>query len=171
MVVTLKRDMALGLNCSNKQRIERAVKLSLLLTVLRAHSGGLFSSRLPEILGDTVKKPNQSHYCRALRFYEFIRVRRLRRSSQAECMAIGCRLLQRLFDEIPLRANRRSIDKTPSASPELYANVVNSKRETDAGVYWCEAKNELGVARSRNATLQVAVRLGDTIFCECRVCY
>ncbi|CAD7000414.1 unnamed protein product, partial [Ceratitis capitata] len=35
--------------------------------------------------------------------------------------------------------------------------VVNSRRETDAGVYWCEAKNELGVARSRNATLQVAV--------------
>jgi hypothetical protein len=39
--------------------------------------------------------------------------------------------------------------------------VVNSRRESDAGVYWCEAKNELGLARSRNATLQVA---GERIF-------
>lgn len=39
------------------------------------------------------------------------------------------------------------------------AKVVNSRRETDAGVYWCEARNELGVARSRNATLQVAGEL------------
>lgn len=34
--------------------------------------------------------------------------------------------------------------------------VVHSRRESDAGIYWCEAKNELGVTRSRNATLQVA---------------
>ncbi|XP_036340423.1 roundabout homolog 2-like, partial [Rhagoletis pomonella] len=39
----------------------------------------------------------------------------------------------------------------------FYLQVVNSRRETDAGVYWCEAKNELGVARSRNATLRIAV--------------
>jgi hypothetical protein len=28
--------------------------------------------------------------------------------------------------------------------------------KNDGGVYWCEAKNELGVARSRNATMVVA---------------
>ena len=37
--------------------------------------------------------------------------------------------------------------------------VVNSRRESDAGVYWCEARNEFGVSKSRNATLQVAGEL------------
>lgn len=39
---------------------------------------------------------------------------------------------------------------------DILLQVVNSRRESDAGNYWCEAKNELGVSRSRNATLQVA---------------
>lgn len=38
----------------------------------------------------------------------------------------------------------------------LSIQVVHSRRESDAGVYWCEARNQLGVVRSRNATLQVA---------------
>lgn len=41
----------------------------------------------------------------------------------------------------------------------ILLQVVNSRRESDAGNYWCEAKNELGVSRSRNATLQVAGEL------------
>ena len=40
-----------------------------------------------------------------------------------------------------------------------FTKVVNSRRESDAGVYWCEARNENGIARSRNATLQVAGEL------------
>ena len=38
----------------------------------------------------------------------------------------------------------------------LIFQVVHSRRESDAGVYWCEATNEKGTARSRNATLQVS---------------
>lgn len=34
--------------------------------------------------------------------------------------------------------------------------MVHSRRESDSGVYWCEARNELGTVRSRNATLNVA---------------
>lgn len=34
--------------------------------------------------------------------------------------------------------------------------VTNSRRESDAGVYWCVAKNDFGSARSHNATLTVA---------------
>lgn len=40
----------------------------------------------------------------------------------------------------------------------LYLQVIHSRRESDAGTYWCVAKNEFGVARSRNATLQVACK-------------
>jgi roundabout axon guidance receptor 2 len=63
----------------------------------------------------------------------------------------------------------------------LLLSVSNSKRENDGGLYWCEARNEFGMARSRNATLRVAtlredfrlhpqnafVADGDTVMLEC----
>jgi Immunoglobulin I-set domain len=43
----------------------------------------------------------------------------------------------------------------------FFLSVTHSRRDTDSGVYWCEAKNELGFVRSRNATLRVATLRDD----------
>ncbi|XP_070489904.1 protein sax-3-like [Chironomus tepperi] len=63
----------------------------------------------------------------------------------------------------------------------LLLSVTYTRRESDGGLYWCEARNELGMARSRNATLRVAtlrdefrlepqdtnVAHGETVMLEC----
>ncbi|GFX12161.1 roundabout homolog 2 [Trichonephila clavipes] len=38
----------------------------------------------------------------------------------------------------------------------FFLHVIHTKREQDTGTYWCLATNEVGRARSRNATLEVA---------------
>ncbi|CAL1265716.1 unnamed protein product [Larinioides sclopetarius] len=43
----------------------------------------------------------------------------------------------------------------------FFLHVLHTKREQDTGTYWCLATNELGKARSRNATLEVAVLRED----------
>ncbi|XP_055687324.1 protein sax-3-like [Lutzomyia longipalpis] len=84
-------------------------------------------------------------------------------------------------DGVPLKILPGSHRIFLPAGGLFFLKVVNSRRESDSGVYWCEARNQYGVARSRNATLVVAVlredfRLepqntrvaqGDTALIEC----
>lgn len=40
----------------------------------------------------------------------------------------------------------------------FFFRVVHGRKESDAGIYWCSARNSQGSARSRNATLTVACK-------------
>ncbi|XP_052863917.1 roundabout homolog 2-like [Anopheles cruzii] len=84
-------------------------------------------------------------------------------------------------DGEPIKAEQGSRKIMLPAGGLFFLKVVHSRRESDSGVYWCEASSELGTARSRNATLQVSVlreefRLepqntrvaqGETVLLEC----
>uniref|UniRef100_A0A1B0DJJ6 Uncharacterized protein n=1 Tax=Phlebotomus papatasi TaxID=29031 RepID=A0A1B0DJJ6_PHLPP len=59
-------------------------------------------------------------------------------------------------DGVPLKILPGSHRLFLPAGGLFFLKVVNSRRESDSGVYWCEARNQYGVARSRNATLVVA---------------
>nr|CAD7577006.1 unnamed protein product [Timema californicum] len=58
-------------------------------------------------------------------------------------------------DGVPLMASGRVVE-LPDGSL-FFLRVAHNRRDTDAGVYWCVARNAAGVTRSRNATLSVAV--------------
>ncbi|OWA51630.1 Roundabout-like protein 2 [Hypsibius exemplaris] len=106
--------------------------------------------------------------------------------------SVGNPLLPSSVSPQLVTGNSNNNEADQSASPRLiqqngalyFSRVLHNKKgRPDAGMYWCIARNSLGEARSRNATLQVAllrdefrrqpslnlqVAAGETALLECQ---
>lgn len=51
----------------------------------------------------------------------------------------------------------------------FFLRATHGRAHSDAGVYWCEATNPFGTARSRNATLHVAGKCFTMFFVKCYI--
>ena len=52
----------------------------------------------------------------------------------------------------------------PGAGDLFFFRVVQGRKESDAGVYWCLARNPQGSSRSRNGTLTVPCKSRHSIY-------
>ncbi len=51
----------------------------------------------------------------------------------------------------------------------FFLRVIQNKKEHDGGIYWCEATNKVGTAKSINASLEVAGKPDNQLTCFCLI--
>ena len=80
-----------------------------------------------------------------------------------ECRASGSPppLIEWFLDGRPVKTALDDPESHRIVLPDgslFFLRAMQSKKEQDAGVYWCIASNSEGVARSNNATLDIACK-------------
>lgn len=78
-----------------------------------------------------------------------------------DCRASGSAEIEWFKDGLPVKTAIQDPQSHRILLPDgslFFLRAMQSRKEQDSGVYWCVASNDHGVARSLNATLDIACK-------------